>query len=264
MNEKRRSNAGLKIRSFFNSLLTVFIVLLFIVSAFFGGYFLGGNYDILEWFSKLTSNNKKDNTTETTKGTDLDSTLVYSLVSNLVKGSECWTIEEFANDKKVVANDVPSQRAYAVAENNSFYFTGKETITVQEYVAEIQKYFGSKYHFYPELVSYESTACPQYVYNEEQQVFTRQQRDCRIQCGPNTTAYKVVKANENNGKLTITIKVLFGSKEGTNFYADYDKTKLITNNPNEVKSALSQGTEYIFTFEKEDGNYVFLSSEPSK
>ena len=267
MNEKRVSRRE-RVKSVFNNILTVLIVLLFVVSAFFGGYFLGGNYDFTEYIPKFSFNfgGNKTEAKEETKSSSIEITdsAIVNLVPDLLRGSECWTIEEFVTDKKIVANDIPSQRAYAVAENNSFYFAGKETITLQEMTEEIQKYFGTNYHFYPELVSYESTACPQYQYNEQERVFVRAQRDCRGTCPNNTTAYKVVKANTSKDTLTIVIKVLFGSKEGTNFYGDFNKTKLITNNPNEVSSALSQGAEYIFTFQKENGRYVFLSSEPSK
>ena len=254
--QKRRT-----VRDVLNSILMVFIVILFIVAAFCGGCFFGSNYDISQLFEKqvITPIEKDDSKEEEL---NMNDPRIANLIPNLVRGVDCWAIEEFANDRKVVANDISNQRAANIAEVNNFYFSGKERILLEDFTKEIQKYLGKVYQFNPELLSYISDLCPQYQYLKETRDFLLKPNDCRITCGENTTVYKVIKGEIKEDILTLKVRVLFGSREGTNFYGDYGKTKFITDNPKELVSAISQGGEYLFTFKLENSNYVFVSSEP--
>ena len=81
----------------------------------------------------------------------------------------------------------------------------------------------------------------------------------------------MVKAVDTDGILKIDVKVIFASldegKDG--MYSDYAKTNKIgtfeDNNQDVTRQALfEKGSDYQFTFKLEDGNYVFVSSEPVK
>lgn len=257
------------IRKTFETILMVFIVILFIVSSFFGGYYMGANKDIRTVINKISNaTKKKKKTTEVTetkeeKKVDLADSKIANLIPNLLKGFDCWTIEEFANDKKIVANDISAQRAFTIAETNTFYFSRKQIISFDEYNNEIKKFLGSSYLFNPEKIEYGGENCPQFEYQKDSKEFIRRPNNCGGVCGNNVSVYRVINGKYENDNLILIVKVLFGSREGTNFYKDYNKMKFITNDPDNLDNSLGQGGEYQFTFREEQGNYVFVSSEPA-
>lgn len=250
----------------FSTFVTVFIVVLFLVAAYCAGYYMGSHFDIT--VKNQSSNGEKSSDTKEKQADknvieySLTDSKIANLIPNLVKGINCWTIEEFANDRRIVSNDIPNQRAYIVAEVNTFYPSGRQSVTLEEYTNEVRKFFGKNYQFDPELVRYNDATCPQYEYQKESRQFIRRQTSCGGTCGPNKSIFKVIRAVDTDGVLVMDVKVLFGSREGTNFYRDYQKTKLVTNDPNTLDSSIGQGGEYKFTFKNENDNYVFVSSEP--
>ena len=264
-----KNNNDHSVRKAFETILTVFIVLLFIVASFLGGYYTGANEDLRTVVNKISNATKKKKTSPTEtenkeeKKVDLADSKIANLIPNLLKGFDCWAIEEFANDKKIVANDISAQRAFTIAETNTFYFSRKQLISLDEYNNEIKKFLGSSYLFNPEKIEYGGENCPQFEYQKASKDFVRRPNNCGGVCGNNVSVYRVINGKYENDNLVLIVKVLFGSKEGTNFYKDYNRMKFITNDPDSLSNSLGQGGEYQFTFREEHGNYVFVSSEPS-
>ena len=124
----------------------------------------------------------------------------------------------------------------------------------------IKKYLGKDYQFNPEKVDYQDASCPQYYYNKDSKTFKRQETVCGWTCGPRTQ-YEITKATEANGILEIIIKVVFYKNNTLGYFGDYAKTNQIMNGIEGV-IPFEKGSTYKFTFKYEDGNYVFVSSEP--
>ena len=81
---------------------------------------------------------------------------------------------------------------------------------------------------------------------------------------------KVVRALKNDQTIELYVRVLFaGGVDTTDYYKDYNKTQKVeglemdSNNlfPIESDNNVAKGSLYKLTFENEDGNYVFVSSE---
>lgn len=248
-----------------NKIIIFFIVLLFIVAAFLGGYYAAGSEDFTIVLKELISckNETTDNSTETdTSQVDLKDSYIANLLPNILKGFDCWEIEEFTTDKRVTANDISSKRAYAIAEANSYYYSEREAIPLTEYMREIQKYLGTSYKFDPEEIIDMDEYCPQFEYQSDIQKFVRIPKACSNKCVNSQSAYKIVDMKKEKKNIIFIVKVLFADRDGRRYYSDYNKTKFVTEDPGSFETTIGQGAEYKFTFREENGNYVFVSSEP--
>ena len=255
MEDKKKSPVG--------TIVIVIIIVLLMIACLIGGYLIN------------EMNNKKDNdgdsVIELDDETKEQNEIVYETtdetVSKLIEkyrsGFDCSRLEVFANDKKVKASDISNDVAYEVAVFNKNDVFTKDTVTVEEVTKEVQKYFGKDYKFNPDSLKERKGTCISHYYDKENKQFAYQETACGGTCGPRTT-YKLTKAIEKNGKLELTIKVLFASwdkgKEG--YYSDYQKTNKIGTFEDYLESMFEKGSTYKFTFKNEDGNYVFVSSEP--
>ena len=238
------------------SFKSIIIVMVLLVVFFCGGYFLGTFLTPKEKEVK----EEKPEIMETQYDTDDEK--IVSLISRLVAGTDCWNIEIYTNDHPVTVKDIPSERIYQVVELASFYSKGIETVRIEDFDAEIQKYFGKGYLFEPEKIDFNGSNCFQYTYDKETKIFTKRETACGGTCGPNRTQYKITRAVEKEQVLKIYVKVLFGSKaESTNFYSDYARTNFVTNDYEHIEEYIHKGEDYIFTFEKVDNHYVYVSSE---
>jgi hypothetical protein len=248
-----------------NKIIIFFIVLLFIVAAFLGGYYAAGSEDFTIVLKELISCKKE--TTDNSDGTDtnevnLKDSYVANLLPNVLKGFDCWALEEFATDRRVTANDISSRRAYAIVEANSYYYSDRESIPLTEYMREAEKYLGTSYKFDPEEITNMDEYCPQFEYQKDNQKFVRRAQACSNKCGNSKSYYKIVDVKKEKKNIVFVVKVLFADRDGKRYYSDYDKTKFVTEDRASFETTVGQGGEYKFTFKEENGNYIFASSEP--
>lgn len=139
--------------------------------------------------------------------------------------------------------------------------------------------------------------CIAYKYNKEKDSFDIYHYGCGATCGGAQAfdLFKITKAEQTGDKLEVTYKVLFSeildekTKDKTylNYYTDYNRKNSVTidkdlyeygednsmyekpvsyyylNNDgtNSLDILSKYGSVYKFTFEKQNGNYVFISSE---
>ena len=139
--------------------------------------------------------------------------------------------------------------------------------------------------------------CIAYKYNKEKDSFDIYHYGCGATCGGSQAfdLFKITKAEQTGDKLEVTYKVLFSeildekTKDKTylNYYTDYNRKNSVTvdkdlyeygednsmyekpvsyyylNNDgtNSLDILSKYGSVYKFTFEKQNGNYVFISSE---
>ena len=191
---------------------------------------------------------------------------VANLIKNIDVGAleNCNGFEDYANDKKVESKDVSSLKAYRIGERE-FYDSKKQSVSLDEFTKAIQKYLGKDYKYVPLTDGDEKDRCISYVYDESTKTYKFQQTACGGTCGP-TTDYKLVKAVDTDGVLKLDVKVIFASYEDgkMGYYSDYSKTSKIGTFEESIDPLYDKGSDYQFTFKLEDGNYVFVSSEPVK
>lgn len=236
----------------------IILVIILMIGCLVGGYFLNE--------SGILSGDKKDTEEQEEKepvvtNYEVTDAKVAKLIDNLDRGildDSCKTIELYANDKKVGVNDITTQKAYRIAETD-YYNSGKDSISLDEFTKTVQKYLGKDYNFNP-ADGMGKDKCMSYVYSAASKAFNKQETACGGTCGPRTN-YKLVKAVDTDGTLVLSAKVIFASSDG--FYSDYAKTNKIGSFEENNETLFSKGSDYKFTFKLEDGNYVFVSSEPA-
>ena len=217
---------------------------------------------------KNEQDEKQDSQMIVYEGTDEK---ILSLLTNLYMPFHgCIENHEFIRDKKVVAQDISDSLAYEIAINRGGYYAKKlDSIALDDIEATIHKFLGKDYQFNPEAVSKEvnyRVACPGYDYDSSTKSFVKK-REWDTDCGGTCDyayAYDVIKAVEQNGILQLSLKFLFEGDNNT-LYADYHRTVSVINptvSGYERFTPFEKGTKYVFTFKVEDGNYVFVSSEP--
>ena len=119
---------------------------------------------------------------------------------------------------------------------------------------------GKDYNIDPASLDYSTSNCMRFVYDTNTKTFNKQETACGWTCGPVSTRYLVTRAVENDGELTITMKVAFGDGESTFYKDSLHQNKLATYNEGYDVIPYEQAVSYKFTFKLEDGNYVFVSS----
>lgn len=235
------------------SIKTVFIVLAILIVCFLLGFFVGRRYLVPEKPQVIESIETE---------LDVEDETIRDLIPQLVAGNDCWNIEIYANDHKVTTKDLTNETLFNVTSFASFYAKGIESMSLEDFDSEIQTYFDVGYAFDPEAIDYTSHACFPYTYDAETQRFVKQETACGGVCGPNSSQYLVTRAYVKDDVLKIYVKVLFGSQaESTNFFSDYARTQFITNDADNITAYLHQGNDYVFTFNKIEDHYVFVSSE---
>lgn len=260
MEEKKKGNSGL--------IILVALLLLLCVGM---GAFIFVNKD------KLTAKENTKTTVENEKKAinegdckelnvyDTADSTITDLISNLnVSILGDWKhFELFVNDKKVEAKDVDQLTAYHMVERNYFSSDAK-SISLEEFTKEVQKILGKDYAFKPESINYNGSSCPQYNYDANTKTFNKQQTACGGTSGPVGIKYIITKAVESDGLLEINVRVAFGDGSSI-FYSDYARTKVLKEySGSETDLDYSKAALYKFTFKSEDGNFVFVSSEPVK
>ncbi len=240
--------------------LLVFVIMILCIGV---GYLIGTNNNV-----KVDS--KKDEPNISKKNVKESKTIVYNTTDKIVTesmdkildfGFQCNNIERYAINKKYIVSDIPNQIAYSMVEFKEFKNKNISTITLDEYTKAVQKYLGKDYNFNPDEIDFSGYYCNQYNYDKETKTFSSVETTCGGICGPRTT-YQIIKAVEKDGQLDITVSVVFS--DGNKYYSDYEKQDVIVDHIYDTTPIpFEEGTKYIFKFKLEDGNYVFVSSEPA-
>ena len=246
--------------------LIVLVILLLLICCGLGAFiFMNKDKLIEKEIKQVEKENEKDSVKK------CDEVKVYETTDKKVKdlignisvslGGEWKYFETYANNKKVEANDIEQLRAYHIAERR-FFQENKQSITLDEFTKEVQKYLGKNYEFKPESINYKGGSCPQYNYDASKKIFNKQQTACGWTTGPVGIYYDITKASELNNELELSVRVIFGDNNDT-YYSDYARTKELQKYEGYTPVFdFSKGSLYKFIFKLEDGNYVFVSSEP--
>ena len=256
------------------NVLTIVLVVLLCISCSLGGFFAYKYFandtkksNISENADKekeKNKNNDENKETDAVKSTPIDGKpLIDKLNSISIRTlSDCNFIETFVNNRKVVANDISNSFAYQIVEDNEFANSNREMYVLDEVTSAIRKYFGKDYKFDPSAVNYDAF-CSKYAYNSSTKTFKKRGGGCGGTCG-NQTDYKVIDGSLTGDIATVNVKVIFTKSPADGYYyGDYAKTNKIAPITDRFDSSIiDKGANYKFTFKLEDGNYVFVSSEP--
>ena len=212
---------------------------------------------------KKETDNQEEEYLETVDSTVLDSIdKIDSAINNY-----CGTYKTYFTTNKVEAKDISNQLAYETV-MTKLIKTNNAPISKENMEQAIKETFGKDYKF--EHKTYSS--CPAYTYNEQDEVYEYQGAECGGTCSLSYLS-KVVKATKTNDKLEIYIRIVFTNQSLTlndryAFCKNADLTEIVGYaTSTELTSDLtkdrliSQGSLYKLTFNKEDDNYVFASSE---
>ena len=245
-----------------NSVIALLILVIMIL--FIGvGYLIGTNNIVKLDSEKVEESEileKIDNKSEIVVLNVNDEVVTSSMDKILNFGFQCNNLERYANDKKYESSNISNQDAYTMVEFKEFKNKNISTITLDEYTKAVQKYLGKDYIFNPDEIDISGYYCNQYIYDKETKTFTSQETTCGRTCGPGAS-YQVIKAIEKDGQLEISISVVFS--DGNKYYSDYQKTNVIVEHISDTTLIpYDKGSKYLFKFKLEDGNYVFISSEP--
>lgn len=248
-------------------LVVCFIIMMVLCGGL--GYLLGTS-DLIN--PKVVSNGEKKEVKKAVKKESAKYLSVYDdvvidnyskVVSNYL--TKCDDLKFFFNDKKVEVKDIDNQRAYATVMRKYGDGTNSE-IPASQIKEDAKKIFGKDY----DLTLTEELCndlCINYAYNKASDSFTSRQTACGSACGPVGTEVSVSKAVIDGDNLIIDLKAVFRdydeSTNGVIYFGDYAKTKQI-DSVNEGMARMKKGSDYRFTLKNEDGNYVFVSSEPIK
>ena len=235
----------------FSKVIIVFIVLiLFFCVGFVVGLYL------------IPSEPEQEEILDVEVNYDPTDSQITELISRLIAGTDCWSIEDYTNDHVVTVKDISNERIYQVTELASFYSKGIESMSIEDFDSEIQNYFSIGYSFDPEKIDYQGVGCFQYQYDPLTTKFQKMETACGGVCGPNRTQYVISRAVESGLMLKVYVNVLFGSQsESVKFYSDYERLNFVTDDYENIDQYLLQGNEYVFTFEKVNDQYLFVSSE---
>lgn len=244
---KKKSSIGL-----------IILIVILMIGCLIGGYFLNDS----GIFGGKTEQEEKEEPVVTNY--EVTDAKVAKLIDNIMRnGGDCQVLKVYANDHKVIASDITNEMAVRIAEREIFN-SGKESYTLDEITTIVQKYLGKDYRFNPKD-QLGKGQCFSYYYDAASKKFIKQETACGWTCGP-SSSYKLVKAVDTDGELVLTAKVIFvSSNQGKDgFYSDYTSTNKIGSYEDDIESLYSKGSDYVFTFKLEDGNYVFVSSEIAK
>lgn len=266
----------------------IILLIIAIICFFIGGFFITKSGALVKK-NEVKKEDKKDVPTneekeeETDENTNKDtkeekntnkeeinfktSELIDSLfITDPSRKNWCSPIENLISDKKFEAKDITSTYAWDLAMKAGI---GKlETISLDDVNKAVQKYLGKDYKFDPKTAN--TSACSgTLIYDENTKTYTRKKVDggCGESCGA-FTRYKVINETESNGIIKINIKVIFA--DGEKYYSDYQKNNVLgivkeigyDNIDSWLNDNIDKGSTYQFTFKSEDGNNVFVSSEP--
>lgn len=260
----------------------IIVVLLVLVVLALVGYIvydkvLGGNNTI-----DTSVADKKDYVLEKKSEVEVLETtdeLVTNLIGKITNVMDCENFRDiFLTDGVFKGTDFSNQQIYSLALRSIYSEVSQDTSAGVQYKdfsserleKEIASIVGKDYKFTHE--SYIS--CPAWDYDANTKSYKAPTGSaCGCTTGPYHTMTRTTKAFKNGGKIEIYQRVIFVDTITGKGYSDSKKTNEITdlvrlggmyedaiddsNDANYTKGAL-----YKLVFEEEDGNYIFVSSEP--
>ena len=223
-------------------------------------------------------NTIKEDISEQLVDVDVNSTEIQDLFSNISHGLNSYCgINYYYQDKKIFAGDLSNDLVFDIvlsqlyndrkAQGELYPFSQiGDGFTVNELDEKITSTFGKNYSFTHRTIN----SCPVFEYDSVNQKYViNSSPGCGGTCGA-MNLKKVVRALKNDQTIELYVRVLFaGGVDTTDYYKDYNKTQKVeglemdSNNffPIESDNNVAKGSLYKLTFENEDGNYVFVSSE---
>lgn len=177
-----------------------------------------------------TNNSSTNTVTEPEVITNADITnTAQGLIDTLSKSSGCRYLNYFVSSSKLTANSIPGYVAFQLVMFKDVmisYDTPTPDVILASDIGNLaKKYLGKNYEFVPE----NAKECINYKYDLTTRSYKKTQSGCGGAC-------------EDKG---YTVDSAY--KQDTYLFAN------VTN----------KGTKYLFTFVLEDGNYIFVSSEPA-
>ena len=280
MEDKREENESLrkelKEERENNKLVTTIVIVLLMRCCVGGGFLLGA----VQTVDKLPKVDEKETDEEVADETDeevgelvdISASEVEAIFNNLdtlgttVNTNRCGVMTfDYYKDHKITVNDISNDTvSYVVLrqlKNSGIEFNENVTFTKAQVRDIIIKTFGKNYTYEYKSIDY----CPGITYDPSTELYKIGVPACGGACIQGDI--KKMESYEAKGKkLEIMVRVLFSSKnpEDFKFFSDYSKTKVadIDMSNLESDSNFAKGSLYKLTFTKEDGNYVFVSSEP--
>lgn len=254
----------------------IFIVVLLFLVIGLGGYLVydkilssDDNKTIAENKKQENKQEKKEEEVVTTL--DVSDPMVTELYQTLKNGwGQYCGIWDYFTKTKVKSSDITNKVATVIAVDQLYKKDvignrdpGENQFTKNQLDAEVDRIFGKDYVFQPSNIFHYEYDASTGIYHEEKTV------GLGGACGvPNLD--KIVKAEKQGNQLRIYTRVIFHIEgtDATNFFKDYDKTQVITLDRDEngyvinSDSNYEKGSLYKMNFVLEDGNYIFVSSEP--
>lgn len=269
---ERKKNKGL-------IMLVVILVLALIMTTGYIVYdkFIAGG-EVEEKNDDNKVNTIKEDISEQLVDVDVNSTEIQDLFSNISHGLNSYCgINYYYQDKKIFAGDLSNDLVFDIvlsqlyndrkAQGELYPFSQiGDGFTVNELDEKITSTFGKNYSFTHRTIN----SCPVFEYDSVNQKYViNSSPGCGGTCGA-MNLKKVVRALKNDQTIELYVRVLFaGGVDTTDYYKDYNKRQKVeglemdSNNffPIESDNNVAKGSLYKLTFENEDGNYVFVSSE---
>ena len=232
------------------------------------GYFLGAGdlinpkEDNVE--NDVNNSNDKEKDNNELKDVEVDEFMI-SLLDKMTTADICnMASYDYYTDKKVTVDDLSNRHAQLIMLNalhkKGIVFSQYSTFSSEMAHDIVKSILGKDYNYIDESISF----CPPVNYSSEEKTYSFGYSACGGSCGPHTVS-KLLSAKKNDDIIELTIGVVFGPKgNDLKMYSDYDRTNVIVEDGNVTDSDYEKGAKYKMTFKREDGNYVFVSSEPIK
>lgn len=193
----------------------------------------------------------------------VDDSKIVNLMDKLVNNpsallSDSYSgFELFSSNRLFTVNEIRNAAVYYMVTRSEFTSPYRSSFSLDEMNAAVRKYFGN-YNFDPNDLG--EASCSNWKFDSNANTFNSEGG-----CGasyPFSTSYKIVSASDKNGTLDINLKVVFYQRDSKKYYSDYDKTNEIGQEEDDLEDLYELGARYKFKFKLENGNYVFVSSEP--
>lgn len=259
----------------------IIIVILVLMVLALGGYIVYDKFLSKEEVADV-SKDEKEKEIEI-DNLEVNDDLVVSLVEKITSGMDCTDFKDiYFKDGVFKGSDFSNQEIYSLAlkkmlsevAGDSVTGTGYKDFSVERLESEIVKIVGKDYQFNHK--SYVS--CPAWDYDATAKNYKAPASSaCGCTTGPYHTIAKTAKAFKEGDKVEIYQRVIFVDTITGKGYSDSKKTKEITglttlsadqwgnpvDNIDESNDAnIAKGTLYKLVFEKENDEYIFVSSEP--
>ena len=199
---------------------------------------------------------------------DVDSDIIVKLMK--------YVDRNFLNEDKLKVSDISSQVVFVKSIPLVIEKYGETSVTGKEFNDVVSSMYGFSYPFKNE--SYTSELCVEYQYDEENdkyQYVGNSYCDNTSLVAVGEDLIKAVKAERNSDVITITARVLFFKAMETDdgyrakYYSNYAMTQEVSDLSvlgeydlaSNTTDNLSKGALYKLTYQMDQGNYVFVSSE---